>query len=344
MALELEEMGADVICIKDMAGLLSPTNAYDLVSMIKKKIGIPIHVHSHLTSGFASMSLLKAVEAGADIIDTAISSMSSGTSHPPTESMVFALSEMGYDIDLDMEKLKEVADYFRKVRKKYASFESEYTNMNTDIIVTQVPGGMMSNLASQLKEQNALDKMEEVLYEVPQVREDFGFPPLVTPTSQIVGTQAALNVITGEKYKVITSETKNYLKGYYGKPPALINKDIQAKVLGDEEVIHVRPADLLEPELSGNYEEIKGYDLSDEDLLTYVLFPKVAVEFFQERKEGKLPDYSKITDPAAVLSTEQQTSAVREPLPHDMDRDCGLAPSEFMLPYMAKAIRLKLRV
>ena len=205
MALELEEMGTDTICIKDMAGLLSPTNAYNLVSMIRKKVSLPIHVHSHSTSGFASMSLLKAIEAGADIIDTAISSMSCGTSHPPTESMVFTLSEMGYDIDLDLEKLKEVADYFRNVRKKYGSFESEYTNINADIIVTQVPGGMMSNLASQLKEQNALDKMEEVLYEVPQVREDFGFPPLVTPTSQIVGTQAALNVITGEKYKVVTS-------------------------------------------------------------------------------------------------------------------------------------------
>lgn len=342
MAVELEGMGADVICIKDMAGLLSPTNAYDLVSMIRKKISIPIHVHSHLTSGFASMSLLKAVEAGADIIDTAISSMSSGTSHPPTEAMVFTLSEMGYDIDLDMEKLKEVADYFRKVRKKYASFESEYTNVNTDIIVTQVPGGMMSNLASQLKEQNALDKMEEVLYEVPQVREDFGFPPLVTPTSQIVGTQAALNVITGEKYKVITSETKNYLKGYYGKPPAAINEDIQAKVLGNEEVIRVRPADLIEPELSKDYEEIKGYTLSDEDLLTYVLFPKVAVEFFKDRKEGRLPDYSKVTDAGVLLSSEQQTNAIKESLPHDMERDGGLAPSEFIVTVHGESYKIKI--
>ena len=342
MAVELEEMAADTICIKDMAGLLSPTNAYNLVSMIRKKVNLPIHVHSHSTSGFASMSLLKAIEAGADIIDTAISSMSCGTSHPPTESMVFTLSEMGYDIDLDMEKLKEVADYFRKVRKKYGSFESEYTNINADIIVTQVPGGMMSNLASQLKEQNALDKMEEVLYEVPQVREDFGFPPLVTPTSQIVGTQAALNVITGEKYKVVTSETKNYLKGYYGKPPAPINKEVQKSVLGGEEIITARPADLIEPELSKDYEEIKEYGLSPEDLLTYVLFSKIAVEFFKDRKEGKLPDYSKIESAGLALGHEQQTIVSKESLPQCPETDGGLAPSEFNVTVHGESYKIKI--
>ncbi len=342
MAVELEEMGTDTICIKDMAGLLSPTNAYNLVSMIRKKVNLPIHVHSHSTSGFASMSLLKAIEAGADIIDTAISSMSCGTSHPPTESMVFTLSEMGYDIDLDLEKLKEVADYFRKVRKKYGSFESEYTNINADIIVTQVPGGMMSNLASQLKEQNALDKMEEVLYEVPQVREDFGFPPLVTPTSQIVGTQAALNVITGEKYKVVTSETKNYLKGYYGKPPAPINKEVQKSVLGGEEIITARPADLIEPELSKDYEEIKEYGLSPEDLLTYVLFSKIAVEFFKDRKEGKLPDYSKIESAGLALGHEQQTIVSKESLPQCPETDGGLAPSEFNVTVHGESYKIKI--
>ncbi len=342
MAVELEEMGADTICIKDMAGLLSPTNAYNLVSMIRKKVNLPIHVHSHSTSGFASMSLLKAIEAGADIIDTAISSMSCGTSHPPTESMVFTLSEMGYDIDLDLEKLKEVADYFRKVRKKYGSFESEYTNINADIIVTQVPGGMMSNLASQLKEQNALDKMEEVLYEVPQVREDFGFPPLVTPTSQIVGTQAALNVITGEKYKVVTSETKNYLKGYYGKPPAPINKEVQKSVLGGEEIITARPADLIEPELSKDYEEIKEYGLSPEDLLTYVLFSKIAVEFFKDRKEGKLPDYSKIESAGLALGPEQRTSVSKESLPQCPETEGGLAPSEFNVTVHGESYKIKI--
>ncbi|MHB1698349.1 MAG: sodium-extruding oxaloacetate decarboxylase subunit alpha [bacterium] len=342
MAIELEEMGADTICIKDMAGLLSPTNAYNLVSMIKKKVSLPIHVHSHSTSGFASMSLLKAVEAGADIIDTAISSMSCGTSHPPTESMVFTLSEMGYDIDLDLEKLKEVADYFRTVRKKYGSLESEYTNINADIIVTQVPGGMMSNLANQLKEQNALDKMEEVLYEVPQVREDFGFPPLVTPTSQIVGTQAALNVITGEKYKVVTSETKNYLKGYYGKPPADINPEVQKRVLGNEEIILVRPADLIEPELSKEYKDVKEFNINDEDMLTYVLFPAIALEFFRDRKGDKLPDYSKPTDKETALSSFQEQNITQEQASSVLERDGGLAPSEFIVTVHGETYKIKI--
>ena len=342
MAIELENMGADTICIKDMAGLLSPTNAYNLVSMIRKKVTLPIHVHSHSTSGFASMSLLKAVEAGADIIDTAISSMSCGTSHPPTESMVFTLSEMGYDIDLDLEKLKEVADYFRNVRKRYGSLESEYTNINADIIVTQVPGGMMSNLASQLKEQNALDKMEEVLYEVPQVREDFGFPPLVTPTSQIVGTQAALNVITGEKYKVVTSETKNYLKGYYGKPPAEINSEIQKRVLGNEEIVTVRPADLIEAELSKKYKDIKEFDINDEDLLSYVLFPNIALEFFKDRKAGNLPDYSKPTDKESVISPAQEQSALQESTSAALEKDGGLAPSEFIVTVHGESYKIKI--
>lgn len=347
MALELEEMGADTIAIKDMAGLLSPANAYELVAMIKKKTSLPIHVHSHATSGFASMSLLKAIEAGADIIDTAISPLSCGTSHPPTESMVFTLQEMGYDVDLDLEKLKEVADYFRNVRKKYRAFESEYTNINSDIIVTQVPGGMMSNLASQLKEQNALDKMEEVLYEVPQVREDFGYPPLVTPSSQIVGTQAALNVITGEKYKVVTSETKNLLKGYYGKTPAEINKAVQRKVLGDEEVITVRPADLLEPELGKDWGEGKEYINSDEDLLTYVLFPKIAADFFKERKEGTLPDYNNIESEIALNSILQpdaslNANGIAADAVDNIGRDGGLAPSEFIVTVHGENYRIKI--
>ena len=344
MAVELEEMGSDTIAIKDMAGLLSPANAYELVAMIKKKVDVPIHIHSHSTCGFASMSLLKAVEAGADIIDTAISSLADGTSHPPTESMVFTLQEMGYDIDLDLEKLKEAADYFRKARKKYAAFESEYTSINTDMIVTQVPGGMMSNLASQLKEQNALDKMEEVLCEVPQVREDFGFPPLVTPSSQIVGTQAALNVITGEKYKVITSETKNYLKGYYGKPPAEVNKEVQKKVLGDEEVITVRPADLLEFELNKDYGDVKEYILSDEDLLTYVLFPKIAEDFFKNRKDGKLPDYSNEESENTFLSAilQAQPEDVAGGLTDGIGRDGGLAPSEFNVTVHGETYKIKI--
>ncbi len=340
MAVRLAEIGSDVICIKDMAGLLSPMNAYELVSMIKKDVNLPLHIHSHSTSGFASMALLKAVEAGADIIDTAISSMACGTSHPPTEPMVFALSEMGYDIDLDIEKLKEVADYFREVRKKYAAFESEYTSINADILVTQVPGGMMSNLASQLKEQNALDKMDEVLYEVPQVREDFGYPPLVTPSSQIVGTQATLNVLIGEKYKVITSETRNYLKGYYGQPPAPVNDEVRKKVLGDEEYITVRPADLLEPEVEQNREKAKEYLTGEEDLITYVLFPQIAVEFFKDRKEGKLPD--QIKNEEMQSGTGLKMENLSESLKTEAENNYGLAPSEFIITVHGENYKIKI--
>ena len=344
MAVRLAEMGSDVICIKDMAGLLSPMNAYELVSMIKKDVNLPLHIHSHSTSGFASMALLKAVEAGADIIDTAISPMACGTSHPPTEPMAFTLSEMGYDIDLDTEKLKEVADYFREVRKKYAAFESEYTSINADILVTQVPGGMMSNLASQLKEQNALDKMDEVLYEVPQVREDFGYPPLVTPSSQIVGTQAALNVLTGEKYKVITSETRNYLKGCYGQPPAPINDEVRKKILGDEELITVRPADLLEPEVEQNREKAKEYLASEEDLVTYVLFPQIAIEFFKDRKEGKLPDQIKneVKNEEIQSGISLKGEILSESLKAEVENNGGLAPSEFIVTVHGESYKIKI--
>ncbi len=343
MALELAEMGADAIAIKDMAGLLSPLKAYELVSMIKKAVNLPVHVHSHSTGGFACMSLLKAVEGGADIIDTAISTMSGGTSHPPTESMVFTLSEMGYDVDLDLEKLKEVADYFKNVRKKYKAFESEYTNINTDVLVTQVPGGMMSNLANQLKEQNALDKMDEVLYEVPQVREDFGYPPLVTPTSQIIGTQAALNVITGEKYKVITSEAKNYLKGYYGKAPAVINEDVRKRALGDEEFITVRPADLLEPELKQNIDKIKEFIAGDEDIMSYILFPQIAIEFFKDRKDGKLPDYT-AQNSEGEYSSDMSNGLVlsNEFAEAEKFRDSDLVPSEFIVTVHGENYRIKI--
>ncbi|MCL4546806.1 MAG: sodium-extruding oxaloacetate decarboxylase subunit alpha [Deltaproteobacteria bacterium] len=343
MALELAEMGADTIAIKDMAGLLSPIKAYELVSMIKKVVNLPIHVHSHSTSGFAPMSLLKAVEGGADIIDTAISSMCCGTSHPPTESMVFTLSEMGYDVDLDLEKLKEVADYFKIVRKKYKAFESEYTNINTDVLVTQVPGGMMSNLANQLKEQNALDKMDEVLYEVPQVREDLGFPPLVTPTSQIIGTQAALNVITGEKYKVITSETKNYLKGYYGKAPAAINEDVRKRALGDEEFITVRPADLLAPELSQNIDKIKEFITGDEDIMSYILFPQISIEFFKDRKDGKLPDYTAKSGEGEYSSDMSNGLVLSNEFAEAEEfREGDLVPSEFIVTVHGENYKIKI--
>ncbi|OGW49030.1 MAG: pyruvate carboxylase subunit B, partial [Nitrospirae bacterium GWC2_57_9] len=249
MAKKLEDMGSDTICIKDMAGLLAPVDAYDLVLKLKKATGLPIHLHTHDTSAMSVATTLKAIEAGIDIVDCAASSMAGGTSQPPLETIIHILRGNPRDTGLDLKLVGQVTEHFKTVRKKYNAFESEYTGIDPNAIIYQVPGGMISNLASQLKEQNALHRMEEVMSEVPRVREDFGFPPLVTPSSQIVGTQATLNILTGERYKVVTSEVKNYLKGLYGKPPAAVNEEIRKKILGDEPVVEVRPADLLEPEL-----------------------------------------------------------------------------------------------
>ncbi|HAO93497.1 MAG TPA: pyruvate carboxylase subunit B, partial [Deltaproteobacteria bacterium] len=288
MALKLESMGADTVCIKDMAGLLTPGAAFDLVTKLKEKVSVPIHIHSHDSSGLAAMSYLKAIEAGAEIIDTALSSLASGTSQPPTESIVAALKDTPYDTGLDLALLSDVADHFREVRKKYKKFESEFTAINTKTLVVQIPGGMISNLANQLREQNALDKMNDVFAEIPKVRKDMGYPPLVTPTSQVVGTQATLNVLMGERYKVITSETRNYFKGLYGRPPGPVDEDARKKAIGDEKPITCRPADLLEPELDKLMREIDGKAKSVEDLLSYALFPIVALEFFEQREAGKL--------------------------------------------------------
>ncbi|HEX9756622.1 MAG TPA: sodium-extruding oxaloacetate decarboxylase subunit alpha [Nitrospiria bacterium] len=288
LAKRLEDMGSDTLCIKDMAGLLSPFAAYDLISKIKKAVEIPIHLHSHDTSGMAVATTLKAIEAGVDIIDTASSPLASGTSHPAVEVLSNILKESKNDPQLNFGLLAEVADYFTKVRKKYKPFESEYTGIDPNVLFYQIPGGMTSNLATQLKDQNALHRMKEVLEEVPRVRKDFGYPPLVTPTSQIVGTQATLNVLTGERYKVITSETKSYLKGLYGKPLAPIDKEVRKKAIGNEEWVEVRPADLIPPELEKMKAEVKDKAKNIEDVLTYCLFPKVALEFFEKRKKGEL--------------------------------------------------------
>ena len=292
LAKRLEDMGSDSICIKDMAGLLSPYTAFDLISKMKKAVSIPIHLHSHDTSAMALSTYLKAIEAGVDMIDTAVSSMASGTSQPPVETIVSILQGGKHDPNFDLTLLAEIADYFREVRKKYKEFESEYTGVDPNVLIYQIPGGMTSNLAMQLSEQKALHRMKEVLEEVPKVREDFGFPPLVTPTSQIVGTQATLNILTGERYKVITTETKNYLKGLYGKPPGPINEEVRKKAIGDEEPITCRPADLLEPELEKAKKELKDGNKSIEDVVTYTLFPKVALNFFlkkEEALESKIP-------------------------------------------------------
>ncbi|NPA25248.1 MAG: pyruvate carboxylase subunit B, partial [Deltaproteobacteria bacterium] len=229
MAKELAGMGADTLCIKDMAGLLAPYDAYDLIKAIKNEVDIPIHLHCHCTSGMAPMTYLKAIEAGVDIIDCAISSLSSGTSQPPTESIVAALKGTEYDTGLDLEAMAEIAAYFKEVRKKYAAYEGSFTGVDTNVLIYQVPGGMLSNLENQLREQGASDKLKEVLEEIPRVRKDFGYPPLVTPSSQIVGTQATLNVITGQRYLMIPKESKNLLKGMYGRSVAPFDPEVQKK-------------------------------------------------------------------------------------------------------------------
>lgn len=289
-ALQLVEMGADSICIKDMAGLLTPFEAYNLVKAFKENVKVPVQLHTHYTSGVASMTYLKAIEAGVDIIDCAISPMALGTSQPATEPIVATLKNTPFDTGLELGLLSEIADYFRPLREKYISsglLDVKVMGVDVNTLIYQVPGGMLSNLVSQLKQANSVDKFEEVLKEVPKVREDFGFPPLVTPTSQIVGTQAVLNVLTGERYKMIPKESKALVKGEYGKTPAPIPEDIKKIVLGDEQQITCRPADLIEPELNNIRNQVKEYIEQDEDVLSYALFPPVAENFFKYRIEQR---------------------------------------------------------
>lgn len=284
----MQEMGCDSIAIKDMAGLLTPHVTGELVRALVKNLTVPVHIHSHATSGLASMCQLKGIENGAAAIDTAISAFAGGTSHPPTESMVAALRGTPYDTGLDLELLQEIGFYFYDIRKKYHQFESEFTGIDTRVQVNQVPGGMISNLAHQLKQQDALTKMQEVLKEIPLVRADMGYPPLVTPTSQIVGTQAVLNVIAGERYKTITNEVKLYLKGRYGQAPGKVNKEIRRQAIGNEEVIDSRPADLIPLELEKLRNEIGDLAHSEEDILTYAMFPDIGRDFLQQRANGTL--------------------------------------------------------
>lgn len=282
----MQAMGIDSVAIKDMAGLLTPYAAYDLVKALKAEVDLPVFIHSHDTAGLGAMCQLKAIEAGADHIDTAISSMAWGTSHPGTESMVAALKGSPYDTGLDLALIQEIGLYFHAVRKKYHQYESEFTAVDTRVQVNQVPGGMMSNLANQLKEQGALSRINEVFAEIPRVREDLGFPPLVTPTSQIVGTQAVFNVLAGERYKTITNEVKLYLQGRYGLAPGKVNEQLRKQAIGSEEVIEVRPADLLKPEMAKLREEVGSLAKSEEDVLTYAMFPDIGRKFLEERAAG----------------------------------------------------------
>ena len=294
MARGLVDMGSDIICIKDMAGLLTPHTTKMLISGIKKEIDLPIHLHTHATTGLVGMNLQSAIDAGVDMVDTAISSLSMGTSHYATECIVAAQKGLPRDTGLDLGLLEEISIYFRDVRKNYAAFESDFKGVDINILKSQIPGGMISNMENQLKEQNALDKLGDVLLEVPRVRKDMGYPPLVTPTSQIVGSQATLNVLTGERYKLITKETRECVLGKYGKLPATLDPYLLAKVVEKGEVIDCRPADLLEPEWEQVVKECEGKCTSEGDMLSYALFPKVALQFFDNRAKGIVP-----ADPAA---------------------------------------------
>ncbi|WP_222838513.1 oxaloacetate decarboxylase subunit alpha [Olsenella uli] len=288
LAKQMADFGADSICIKDMAGNLTPSDAYDLVSGIKAEVTVPLEVHTHATAGIAEMTYLKSVEAGADIIDTCISSFSAGTSQPATESMHIALTGLGVETGLDLDKLSEIAEHFNGVRDKFREsgvLNPKVKDTSPKALVYQVPGGMLSNLLSQLTEQGNADKYEEVLAEVPRVRADMGYPPLVTPLSQMVGTQALMNVISGERYKMIPKEIKDYVRGQYGAAPVAISDEIREKVIGDEQPITCRPADLIEPQLPKLCEEIADYARSEEDVLSYALFPQQARDFLGRRED-----------------------------------------------------------
>jgi pyruvate carboxylase subunit B len=314
LAKQLEDLGADTLCIKDMAGLLAPMAAYHLVKRLKAAVRVPIHLHTHYTSGMASMSSLMAILGGLDILDTSISPLAGGTSHPPTETLVAALRGSPYDTGLELPRFIPIADHFRDVRKKYHQFESDFNGVDAEILSSQIPGGMLSNLAAQLAEHNALEKMKQVMEEVPRVRADMGYPPLVTPSSQIVGTQATLNVLTGERYKVITNETKNYFLGLYGRPPGPVDQQVMTRAIGDEEPVRGRPADRLDPEFDKAKKEIAGKGGSTEDVLSFALFPAIAREFFEERERGDLK-------PEELVPAPQKGPAVAHEL--------HLAPVEF---------------
>ena len=324
MARELEEMGSESIAIKDMAGLLTPQDTYELVSALKDAVSLPIHVHSHATAGLSEMCQLRAIEAGCRHIDTAISAFAGGTSHAPTESMVAALRGTDYDTGLDLVKLQEIGFYFYEIRKKYHRFESEFTGVDTRVQVNQVPGGMISNLANQLREQGALDKMNAVLTEIPQVRADLGYPPLVTPTSQIVGTQSVINVLSGKRYQTVTNETKLYLEGRYGRAPGPVNSVVRRLAIGNHDIIEERPADLLPDEMDTLTQEIGELAHSPEDVLSYAMFPEVGREFLEARKADKL-----VPEPLEPISQEQ----MRE----------GVAATEFNVTLHGETYHIQLR-
>ena len=297
LAKQLEEMGVATVCVKDMAGTMTPREAYELIGAIKNEVKIPVVLHTHCTTGMAYMTYMKAIEAGVDVIDTATSCFSGGTSQPATETINIALKQLGYETGLDDSVLKEVNDFFKPIRDEYlkdGTLNPKMLTTDTDALTYKVPGGMLSNLVSQLKAQNAMDKFEQVLIETPKVRADLGYPPLVTPMSQMVGVQATNNVLSGERYKNISKEVKAYCRGEYGQSPAPINPEVVKKALGDEKPIEGRYADTLEPVFEKTKEELKGVAKNDEDVLSYILFPQVAQKYFDARKakEEKVVKYT----------------------------------------------------
>ncbi|RJS81356.1 oxaloacetate decarboxylase subunit alpha [Candidatus Bathyarchaeota archaeon] len=312
VAKKLAELECDSICIKDMAGMLAPKPAYELITTLKKEVGLPVHLHSHSTSGMVMMTYLRACDAGVDILDTAFSPLAWGTSQPPVESVVAALKGTPYDTGLNLELLHEIAEYFQELREKYYDplklINPKSERVDPSILIHQIPGGMFSNLLEQLKEQNALHRLKDVLEEVPIVRKELGYPPLVTPTSQLVGIQAVFNVLSGKRYSIVPKEVKDYVKGFYGKPPAPIDEKVKKLIIGDEEPITCRPADLLEPALNKIPKEVKPYIESEEDKLTHALFPQVALEFFKKRKAKR--EEAKTGIPPEKIAELEEAAAV----------------------------------
>ena len=317
LARELEALGCDTLCVKDMAGLLAPSAAFELVQALVGAVNVPIHLHGHATSGMAEGAYLKAIEAGASIVDVAASALGGGTSQPPTESLIAMLRGTPWDTGLDLAAVDEVSQLFREIRLKYAHYETPFTGVDVRVLKSQIPGGMISNLASQLREADALDRMDEVLDEVPRVRADLGYPPLVTPTSQIVGAQAVLNVLADERYAQVSRETKAYLAGHYGRSPAAPDPSVQARVLKGEAPFTGRPADLLPPEWEKAVAAAGPRAACDEDVLSYVLFPQVAERFFEHRQRPPSPPAAWFAAVAAVVEHVATTGA---------DTGCG-APS-----------------
>jgi pyruvate carboxylase subunit B len=309
LAKVLAELGSDSICLKDMAGLLGPEDAFAIVSRLKQAIPLPIALHSHCTSGLADFAYLRAIDAGVDSVDCAISSMAGGTSQPPTETIVAMLAGTPRDTGLDVRRLRPIAEYFAMLRPRYAAFENQLAGVDTSVLIHQMPGGMYSNMVNQLREQNALDCLGDVLEEMPRVRKDFGYPPLVTPTSQIVGSQAVLNVILHQRYKAVTREARAYLLGQYGRPPAPIDPALRREVAGDEHPIEVRPGDVLAPELPGAARDAGPLAARDEDLLSFALFPAVARDFYEWRDNGGAEREAVAVIAAALSATARAQAA-----------------------------------